>query len=223
MHYQPMVFIGQIQETENCGVSAIEKRMTEGALQLNALGLQGDEQAETRFHGGPDRVLCHYPREHYAFWKHQYPELESLFVAPAFGENISTQGMTEQNVYIGDLYQWGDAIIQVTQPRSPCYKLNGLTGIADFAKIMQDNGRCGWLYRVVNKGKVSSDEPLVLLSRTSNISVKDAVAIAFHFPFDEEVYKQLLSAPGLSASWTLNMQRRLLTGCIEDFNRRLFG
>ncbi|TOL45030.1 MOSC domain-containing protein, partial [Vibrio parahaemolyticus] len=80
------------------------KQAADGLLALGQLGLEGDEQAEKRFHGGPDRALCHYPREHYHYWLNAYPELEDLFVASAFGENISTQGMTEENVFIGDIF-----------------------------------------------------------------------------------------------------------------------
>ncbi|OBU03412.1 6-hydroxyaminopurine reductase [Morganella psychrotolerans] len=223
MAYTPLVFTGAIRETARCGLSAIEKRQTDGIIALNSTGLAGDEQAEKAFHGGPDRALCHYPREHYDYWKMMYPEIEERFVAPFFGENISTVGMTEETVFIGDIYQWGSAFIQVTQPRSPCYKLNPLTDVADFAQVMQDTGRTGWLYRVIGKGDVSSQKPLSLLTRTSAVSVREAVAIAFHLPFDETEYRHLLHSPGLSASWTLTMQRRLATGKIEDFNRRLFG
>lgn len=223
MAYTPLVFTGPVRDTVRCGRSAIEKRQTEGVIALSATGLAGDEQAEKAFHGGPDRALCHYPREHYDYWKMMYPEIEDRFVAPFFGENISTLGMTEETVFIGDIYQWGSAVIQVTQPRSPCYKLNPLTDVSDFAQVMQDCGRTGWLYRVVGKGDVSSDQPLKLLTRTSAVSVREAAAIAFHLPFDETEYRYLLQASGLSASWTLTMQRRLMTGKTEDFNRRLFG
>ncbi|EKK5376716.1 6-hydroxyaminopurine reductase [Morganella morganii] len=223
MAYTPLVFTGPVRDTARCGRSAIEKRQTEGVLQLSATGLAGDEQAEKAFHGGPDRALCHYPREHYDYWKMMYPEIEDRFVAPFFGENISTLGMTEDTVFIGDIYQWGGAVIQITQPRSPCYKLNPLTDVSNFALVMQDSGRTGWLYRVIGKGEVSGLHPLKLLTRTSAVSVREAVAIAFHLPFDETEYRRLLHAPGLSASWTLTMQRRLTSGKIEDFNRRLFG
>lgn len=223
MAYTPLVFTGPVRDTARCGRSAIEKRQTEGVLQLDATGLAGDEQAEKAFHGGPDRALCHYPREHYDYWKMMYPEIEDRFVAPFFGENISTLGMTEDTVFIGDIYQWGGAVIQITQPRSPCYKLNPLTDVSDFAQVMQDSRRTGWLYRVIGKGEVSGLHPLKLLTRTSAVSVREAVAIAFHLPFDETEYRRLLHAPGLSASWTLTMQRRLTSGKIEDFNRRLFG
>ncbi|MDX7992359.1 MOSC domain-containing protein, partial [Xenorhabdus littoralis] len=126
-------------------------------------------------------------------------------------------------LYIGDIFQWGETLIQVTQPRSPCYKLNTITSISDFAEMMQNTGRCGWLYRVISSGFVSTGEPLKLLSRNSDVSVKEAISIAFHSPFDEEQYRRLMGAAGLSASWNLTMQNRILHGRIEDFNRRLFG
>lgn len=75
------------------------------------------------------------------------------FVAPAFGENLSTEGLTEQNVFIGDIFRWGDALIQVTQPRSPCFKLNYHFGIEDMSARLQSAGKTGWLYRVVLAGK----------------------------------------------------------------------
>lgn len=219
----PQVFIGKVQETQSCGQSAIHKQAADGLLALGQLGLEGDEQAEKRFHGGPDRALCHYPREHYHYWLNAYPELEDLFLASAFGENISTQGMTEENVFIGDIFAWGNARIQVTQPRSPCYKLNGLTGIENFAQLMQERGCCGWLYRVIKTGNVSENEPLTLLSRNSDVSVQEAIMIAFHAPYDEQLYQRLLSAAGLSASWSLTMQNRLEHHQIEEFSHRLFG
>ncbi|MTC60477.1 6-N-hydroxylaminopurine resistance protein [Providencia rustigianii] len=223
MQIYPQVFIGSVQETQHCGVSAIHKRGVDDVLMLGSLGIEGDEQAEKRYHGGPDRALCHYPQEHYVFWLHRYPELEDLFAPCAFGENLSTLGMTEESVFIGDIYSWGDARIQVTQPRSPCYKLNGLTGIDNFAQVMQDEGRCGWLYRVIKGGKVGSNMPMKLLSRNSDVSVQEAVMIAFHAPYDEELYQRLLSAAGLSASWSLTMQNRLDNHKIEEFHHRLFG
>ncbi|CAM3503966.1 MULTISPECIES: 6-hydroxyaminopurine reductase [Yersinia] len=219
----PQVYIGNIEPYPGSSPSAIGKRQTDGSLMLKPLGLEGDEQAETRFHGGPDRALCHYPREHYAHWRQQFPEQADNFNAPAFGENISTEGLTEQNVYIGDIFRWGEALIQVTQPRSPCYKLNFHFAIEDLSVLMQQTGLCGWLYRVISPGKVSDEQPMALVTRCSDISVAEAIAIAFHMPFDEEEYRRLLGAAGLSASWSKTMVTRLIHGEIENFNHRLLG
>ncbi|MBK4715041.1 MULTISPECIES: 6-hydroxyaminopurine reductase [Tenebrionibacter/Tenebrionicola group] len=223
MHYPVQVFVGKVRDYPGSRPSAIEKFQVDGELKLTSTGLQGDSQAEKVIHGGVDRALCHYPREHYAAWRQAFPEQADFFIAPGFGENLSTEGMTERSVYIGDIYRWGHALIQVTQPRSPCYKLNFHSGVGDLTQRMQENGRVGWLYRVIAGGAVSADEPLALVSRLSDVSVYDAAAIAWHLPFDDEQYHRLLSAAGLSAGWTKTLQKRRISGKIESFTRRLFG
>ena len=223
MRYPVDVFTGKVRDYTGSRPSAIAKVQIDGELMLTELGLTGDEQAEAKIHGGPDRALCHYPREHYQHWRQEFPEQAELFVAPAFGENLSTEGLTEENVYIGDIFQWGEALIQVTQPRSPCFKLNFHFGISDMACQMQDAGKTGWLCSVIAPGQVSADAPLILASRVSDVSVREAIAIAWHMPFDDSQYHRLLSAAGLSKSWTRTMQKRRLSGKIEDNSRRLWG
>jgi len=223
MYYPANVFTGLVRDYEGSRPSAIGKRLVDGALRLAPLGLEGDFQAEKVIHGGPDRALCHYPREHYAYWAARFPERAERFSAPAFGENLSTEGLTERNVFIGDIFRWGDALIQVTQPRSPCFKLNFHFAIPDMASTMQESGRTGWLYRVIAGGEVSADAPLEPVARLSVISVFEAGVIAWYQPFDDESYRRLLSAAGLSASWARTMQKRRLSGVIEDNSRRLWG
>ncbi|MFP2241123.1 6-hydroxyaminopurine reductase [Pseudescherichia vulneris] len=223
MRYPMDVFTGSVRQYDGSRPSAIAKRQVDGELELTDRGLVGDEQAEKKIHGGPDRALCHYPREHYAEWAREFPEQADLFCAPAFGENLSTIGMTEKTVFIGDIYRWGEVLIQVTQPRSPCFKLNYHFGISDLSSQMQSSGKMGWLYRVIVAGKVSTEQPLELVSRLSDVSVYDAAAIAWYTPYDDEQYRRLLSAAGLSVSWTRTMQKRRLNGQIEDNSRRLWG
>lgn len=91
------------------------------------------------------------------------------------------------------------------------------------AQLMQNSGKVGWLYRIIAGGRVSSDAPLELVSRLSDVSVHEAGAIAWHMPFDDEQYHRLLSAAGLSVSWSRTMQKRRLSGQIEDNSRRLWG
>ena len=206
MRYPVDVYTGKIQAYPEGKPSAIAKIQVDGELMLTELGLEG-----------------HYPREHYLYWAREFPEQAELFVAPAFGENLSTDGLTESNVYIGDIFRWGEALIQVSQPRSPCYKLNYHFDISDIAQLMQNTGKVGWLYSVIAPGVVSADAPLELVSRVSDVTVQEAAAIAWHMPFDDEQYHRLLSAAGLSKSWTRTMQKRRLSGKIEDFSRRLWG
>ena len=223
MHYPVNVFVGKVRDYDGSRPSAIGKIQVDGELTLGDLGLEGDEQAEKKLHGGPDRALCHYPREHYAHWARELPQQADLFCAPAFGENLSTEGLTEKNVYIGDIFRWGEALIQVTQPRSPCFKLNYHFAVSDMAQLMQNSGKTGWLYRVVAGGQVSSDAPLTLVSRLSDVSVHEAGAIAWKMPFDDDQYHRLLSAAGLSVSWSRTMQKRRLSGKIENNSRSLWG
>ncbi|SQI99020.1 6-N-hydroxylaminopurine resistance protein [Klebsiella oxytoca] len=96
MHYPVNVFVGKVRDYDGSRPSAIGKIQIDGELTLGDLGLEGDEQAEKKIHGGPDRALCHYPREHYAHWARELPQQADLFCAPAFGENLSTEGLTEK-------------------------------------------------------------------------------------------------------------------------------
>ena len=222
-HYSLQIYAGKVRPYPDSRPSAIAKIQLGGRLLLTLAGLEHDEQAEKSVHGGTDRALCHYPREHYRYWANTFPEQAEVFHAPAFGENLSTEGLTEQNVFIGDIFRWGEALIQVTQPRSPCYKLNHYSGISDLSGQLQNSGYCGWLYRVIAEGEVSGDAPFELVSRVSDIAVAEAIAIAWHMPFDDAQYHRLLSAAGLSASWCRTMQNRRITGKIEDNARRLWG
>lgn len=114
------VFIGKVEETWGGLVSAIDKLPVEQEFWLGHDGLPGDEQADIRHHGGLERALHHYPAEHYRYWRKRHPL--NRWQLPAFGENISTYGITEAEVCIGDQFHWGDALLEVSQPRSPCYR-----------------------------------------------------------------------------------------------------
>lgn len=223
MNYPVAVFAGPVRNYSGGRPSAIAKHAVSGGLMLTEHGLEGDEQAEQGIHGGPDRALCHYPREHHAHWARKFPAQAGRFSAPAFGENLSTVGLTEENVFIGDIFRWGDALIQVTQPRSPCFKLNFHFDIEDLSQHMQNTARVGWLYRVIATGRVGPDAPLELASRVSEVSLRDAASIAWHSPFSDGQCLRLLGAAGLSASWTRTLQKRRLSGEIEGFSRRLWG
>ena len=114
---------------------------------------------------------------------------------PGFGENISTEGLTEHNVFMGDIFRWGEALI--SHPAAlAVLQAHYHFAIEDISVLMQQSGRCGWLYRVVS-GAVSGDRPLALAARNSDVSVAEAIAIARHMPFDAEQYRRLLAVAGL--------------------------
>jgi MOSC domain-containing protein YiiM len=134
--------------------SAIGKRPVAAAtLGLDALNLEGDRQADLRVHGGPDKAVYAYPAEHLPYWNAELG-MEPPFGPGSFGENLTTAGWLEDEVRIGDIWAWGDALLQVTQPRSPCYKLAMATGRPDLLKRLVESGRTGWYLRVLQPGRV---------------------------------------------------------------------
>ncbi len=138
-------------------VSAIDKHEAGHPLWCSFSGLEGDEQSDKRHHGGPDRALHYYPADHYPWWKTWQtalglPAPRASWQPAAFGENLSGLGLTEAQACIGDVYRLGAALVQISQPRSPCFKLNQRFGYSHLSQVMQLTGRCGWLLRVLEEG-----------------------------------------------------------------------
>ena len=145
--------------------SAIRKRPVTESINLASVGFAGDEQADRRYHGGPDKAVHHYPFEHYAMWCRERPVLALQLRVGAFGENLSTRGMSEENVCVGDIFRAGSALLQVSQARQPCWKLNVRFGLNDMARLVQASGRTGWYYRVLEEGRVDHPQELPLPAR----------------------------------------------------------
>ncbi|MFL9592304.1 MOSC domain-containing protein [Aeromonas schubertii] len=208
--------------------SAIAKRPATASLWCGATGLEGDEQADPRHHGGPERALHHYPADHYAFWRSWQqslglPDPATPWLPGAFGENLSCTGLTEEGVHIGDLFRLGEALVQVSQPRSPCFKLNLRFGYPDFSLMMQLSGRCGWLLRVVEEGAVAPDAELTLIDRTSTLSVKRCADILFNQALVEADLRLLAEHPTLSPNWRHHASQWLERGEAADWRHRLLG
>ncbi|WP_434363036.1 MOSC domain-containing protein [Parasalinivibrio latis] len=216
------VFTGKVSE-EFGFPSAMGKSLISGRIYLSETGLEGDEVASTQHHGGPERALHQYPSEHYTYWREHFGA-DAGWGIPGMGENLSTEGMTEENVCIGDRFQWGEAVIEVSQPRSPCYKLNRRWGIENFSVTMQEISRCGWLYRVITPGYVSADDELVLVAREDNaMTIKAVCDSYFGDPLNPERLHTLREQTKLSASWKEKVEKRLETGEVENWNFRLLG
>ena len=136
--------------------SGIQKTPCTGPVSVTKTGLDGDGHGDRKHHGGPEKALHHYPAEHYVSWRQEIPELASLVPQPgAFGENLSTTGLDEADVCIGDVFDLGTARVQVAQGRQPCWRLNVRFGRKDMARRVQATGRTGWYYRVLPPGLVS--------------------------------------------------------------------
>src|SRR5690606_15630671 len=145
--------------------SAIAKTPRSGPVRIGELGLDGDEQGDRRVHGGVDKAVHHYPFEHYARWRAELGPLPVLAAPGAFGENLSSAGLDESNVCLGDRYALGSVVLEVSQGRQPCWKLNDRFGVRDMARRVQDTGRTGWYYRVLQPGVARAGDTLQLLER----------------------------------------------------------
>ena len=150
---------------ERSVLSAIAKAPVAGPVPVGRLGLEGDEQADLRHHGGVDKALHHYPVEHYAVMAQAWPQCAAMLGAGVLGENISTSGMTEHEVCIGDIFRLGGARVQVSQPRSPCWKIDLRLKVDDASRFVEAAGITGWYYRVLAPGMVGAGDEIALLER----------------------------------------------------------
>ena len=179
--------------------SGIFKSAVDGPRHLGSNGLEGDEQADLRYHGGPEKALHQYPAEHYALLAQEWPQCASLLGPGVLGENISTRGMTEHDVCIGDVFGMGEARIQLSQPRSPCWKIDRRLKVDGASRFVEAAGVTGWYYRVLDEGKVCAGDEIVLLERPnpwlSLVHYWDTVMA--HRP-DPVALRQIAAAAGLA-------------------------
>jgi MOSC domain-containing protein YiiM len=137
--------------------TGIYKEPVAGRIMLRRFNLDGDEQADLTVHGGRDKAVYVYPSEHYPRWQAEFPDLPLPY--GMFGENFTTEGLDEQSVRIGDQFRIGEAVVEVTQPRLPCYKLGIRFGRPDMPKRFHASGRCGLYLAVLHEGEVGAGDP----------------------------------------------------------------
>lgn len=159
------VLIGQAVPLIPGELSAIAKFAVADRRAVGFLGIDGDQQADLSVHGGPDKAIHHYPRDHYAFWQGRERAAPVLDMPGAFGENISTCSLTEDMACIGDRYRLGTALVEIAQGRQPCWKQAHRLDDPSVLATMVKTGRCGWYYRVIETGSVATGDDLALVDR----------------------------------------------------------
>lgn len=208
----------------NEALSGIAKAPVERPLRLGTNGFEGDEQADRRVHGGPEKAVHHYPFDHYPVWRTELGFLPVLQRAGGFGENISATGPTEASVAVGDIFRLGTALIQVSQGRQPCWKLNRRFEVLDMARRVQRTGRTGWYYRVLQPGTVEPQDRLDLIDR---LAPDWTLHRLWHALYVDRLNRQELTGIAaldvLAEGWRKYAARRLDSGKVEDWNRRLDG
>jgi MOSC domain-containing protein YiiM len=188
--------------------TGIFKEPVEGRLMLRTLNLDGDRQADLSVHGGPTKAVYGYASEHYEFWRAELPEMQLPF--GVFGENFTTEGLTEADLNIGDRFKIGEAELMITEPRMPCYKLGIKFGRTDILKRFLASGRTGFYFAVVREGEVGAGDTIELLGRDPhNITIADITRLYATDKHDLETLRRALDVPALPQSWKDYFRQRL--------------
>lgn len=182
--------------------SGIYKRPIAGRIHLAAENLAGDGQGDLSVHGGPDKAVCVYAAEHYALWRE---ELAMPECGPSWcGENFSVEGQNEAGACIGDTYRVGTAVVQISQPRAPCWKLGRRWNRLDMPRLVIASGRTGWYLRVVEEGDLECGDALTLVERPFpqwTIDAVNAVAYSRTGSVNVDAARELANCQALAKGW----------------------
>lgn len=181
--------------------TGIFKEPTAGRVRLGKLNLAGDGQADLNAHGGVHKAVYAYPFEHYAHWEHALDRAD--FACGQFGENFTVQGLLEDAVCIGDVFQVGSARVEVSQPRTPCYKLGVRMGRPTFPKAFMESGRTGFYLRVLEEGEVGAGDVIeCVMAGAGGMTVKEVFRLMYFAQHvDRNAIAKVLRLPVLSPEW----------------------
>lgn len=217
------VLTGRAKTVDARFVTAIDKKERSGPVRVGIEGLDGDEQGDRRSHGGPDKAVHLYSHEHYAHWVAELGALPVLGAPGAFGENLNVEGLLEGDVCLADTVRVGSAVLQVSQARQPCWKLNHRFGVADMARRVQDQSRTGWYCRVLQPGELRAGDSIELVERPyPDWPLDRLLRLLYRSGSSDADLVPALRLP-LVPSWRRLFERRLQTRTVEDWRRRLFG
>jgi MOSC domain-containing protein YiiM len=188
--------------------SGIWKESPAGSVYASYTGLAGDGQADLSVHGGPDKAIYAYPETYYTYWRQDLNQPNLTY--GSFGENFTVSSLTEDTVCIGDTFRVGDTVIvQVSEPRGPCWKLSRRLEVKDIVARVNHTGFSGWYLRVLQQGAVSAGMDLILLERPYPEWTVTSVNQARWDTLDVEDVRRLAECPALAESWRRGLQKRL--------------
>jgi len=189
-------------------MTGIFKVPVQGRVMLHELNLDGDRQADLRAHGGPYKAVYAYPYEHYATWASELNRDD--FTYGQFGENFTVEGMTEDEVHIGDVFRIGTAFVEVTQPRVPCFKLEHKMDIPGFIKPFLKSERTGFYLKVLEEGEVGAGDDIERVQLgAGQMSVRQIHHLLYIDHSDTEAIKQAAKLAALSPGWRESFQKML--------------
>ncbi len=178
--------------------TGINKNPIHEALYLGNENFVGDGQADRKNHGGPDKAVCVYCEPNYTYWKNEH---RLAFEYGAFGENVTLGQAEESAIRVGDIYQLGEAVVQVSQPRKPCYKVGAKHKLKHLPKLMEDTGFTGFYLRVIEEGWVEPNVNMQLLESADQLSIADINDIYFHQRDDQASLRRIMDIPELATAW----------------------
>jgi MOSC domain-containing protein YiiM len=189
-------------------LTGIFKDPVTGRVQVRRHNLDGDGQADRSVHGGPYKAVYLYPSEHYTAWRQEFPDIELPW--GAFGENFTTEGLVESAMHIGDKLRIGTAVVRVTEPRMPCYKLGLRLGRDDFLERFLASGRTGIYFAVEQEGEVGAGDAFTLLNRPGHgLTIADITRVFAIEKDDVDTIRRLALLPELSDSWREYFRKQL--------------
>jgi MOSC domain-containing protein YiiM len=199
-----------VMSNDNPVSTGIFKEPVAGRVTLRTLNLDGDRQADLSVHGGPSKAVYVYPSEHYDYWKRELPDIELPW--GMFGENFTTTGLFESELNIGDKFCVGSAIVMVTEPRMPCYKLGIKFGRSDIVKKFLASERTGFYFAVLKEGEVGAGDPIVAMEGN------DITRLYTREKRNAALLRRAMEVEALPESWRSYFQHRLakLTGASPD-------
>lgn len=186
--------------------TGIFKAPVTGPVRVAFLNFEGDRQADLTVHGGKDKAVYAYPSEHYPYWRDVFPRREIEW--GAFGENLTTAGLDEEMIAVGDRLRIGNAIFEVTQPRIPCFKLALRFDDQSMVKRFLQSRRTGFYLRVIEEGELEAGDPVDRIANGS-ISIGDVLRAAYDTPEDVDLIRLAAGAEALPAQWRAEFHQRL--------------
>jgi MOSC domain-containing protein YiiM len=188
--------------------TSIFKSPVTGRIPIRNHNLAGDAQSDLSVHGGTAKAIYAYPHEHYAFWREQLPGVE---LQPGhFGENLTIEGLLEEDVHVGDRLKIGSSELVVTQPRLPCYKLGIRFGRADMVNRFLASRRTGFYLSVASEGDLGAGDTIEILERhPAAISIRELLRMYLKEGVGSDRLREAIAIPALSDAWRAELQKQL--------------
>jgi len=188
--------------------TGIFKQPISGPVQLQSLNVDGDRQADLSVHGGIYKAVYAYPSEHYPFWRQEIPDVDLPW--GMFGENLTTAGLSEDELHVGDRLQIGSSIVMVRQPRTPCYKLAAKFQRDDIIERFLLSGRSGFYFSVEQEGSVAAEDAFELLTRNPDaITISEMNRLFVREKYNQDLLRKAVHTAALPENWREYFAERL--------------